>query len=102
MIYGMPTLIEANDIETCVTLCKELNLDFIEINMNFPQYQVDTIDILYYQSLCRKNNIFFTIHLEEDLNVCGYNKEVTNAYIRTVLSAIQMAKQLNTPVINMH
>jgi sugar phosphate isomerase/epimerase len=36
---GMPTLIETNSIESCVKLCKELGLDFIELNMNLPQYQ---------------------------------------------------------------
>jgi sugar phosphate isomerase/epimerase len=102
MDFGMPTLIETRDIEACVSLCKELKLDFIELNMNFWQYQTEKIDIPYYQSLCRKHGIFFTIHLEEELNVCGYNKEVTDAYIRTVLSVIEIAKQLKIPIINMH
>ncbi|WP_259473503.1 hypothetical protein [Clostridium estertheticum] len=34
--FGMPTLIETNSIESCVKLCKELGLDFIELNMNLP------------------------------------------------------------------
>ena len=33
--FGMPTLIENDSIESCVKLCKELSLDFIELNMNF-------------------------------------------------------------------
>jgi len=37
MQYGMPTLIETNSIEECAALCKELHLDFIELNMNLPQ-----------------------------------------------------------------
>ena len=28
-----------------IELCKELKLDFIEINMNLPQYQKNNIDI---------------------------------------------------------
>lgn len=39
--FGMPTLIELSTISDCVKLCKELNLDFIELNMNMPQYQVE-------------------------------------------------------------
>lgn len=33
---GMPTLIEFKTIEQNVDLCKELGLDFIELNMNLP------------------------------------------------------------------
>jgi sugar phosphate isomerase/epimerase len=102
MEFGMPTLLENKDIEACVELCKELSLDFIELNMNFPQYQIDTIDIAYYRALSETNHIYFTIHLEEALNVCGYNKEVTAAYIRTVLQTIDIAKQLKVPILNMH
>ncbi len=102
MQYGMPTLLETKDIDACVALCKELSLDFIELNMNFPQYQTDTIDIAYYNNLRKNNNIFYTIHLEEALNVCGYNKMVTGAYLNTVLATIEIAKQLNAPVLNMH
>lgn len=38
VIYGMPTLIQCESLEECIALCKELGLDFIEINMNLPQY----------------------------------------------------------------
>lgn len=41
MLLGMPTLIETNSLEECAALCKELQLDFIELNMNLPQYQLD-------------------------------------------------------------
>lgn len=40
MIYGMPTLIENEDLEANAKLCKEVGFDFIELNMNFPQYQI--------------------------------------------------------------
>ena len=42
--FGMPTLIENRTIEDNIRLCKELGLHFIELNMNFPEYQVDTIE----------------------------------------------------------
>lgn len=102
MHLGMPTLLENRDIVDCVMLCKELSLDFIELNMNFPQYQLDMIDIAYYTELSNKYHVYYTIHLEEEMNVCGYNKEVTAAYIRTVQKAIQTAKRLKVPVLNMH
>jgi sugar phosphate isomerase/epimerase len=100
--FGMPTLIETNSIESCVRLCKELGLDFIELNMNLPQYQTESIDIQQLRSICENENIYFTIHIDENINVCDFNNEVANAYTKTVLSTIDIAKQLKIPVLNMH
>ena len=44
MQYGMPTLIENRTFEENVALCKELGLKFIELNMNFPEYQIDKLE----------------------------------------------------------
>ena len=100
--FGMPTLIETNSIESCVRVCKELELDFIELNMNLPQYQIENIDIQQLLSICKDENIYFTIHLDENLNVCDFNYDIANAYMKTVLSTIEIAKQLKIPVLNMH
>lgn len=36
MKLGMPTLIELPDINKTADLCEELELSFIELNMNMP------------------------------------------------------------------
>lgn len=100
--FGMPTLIENSRIEECVILCKELGLDFIELNMNLPQFQVETMNIQQLKSIYENENIYFTIHLDENLNVCDFNNEVSAAYIKTVLSTIDIAKEIKIPVLNMH
>ena len=41
MQFGMPTLIENHTLEENAALCETLGLRFIELNMNFPEYQVD-------------------------------------------------------------
>ena len=38
--FGMPTLIENRTLEDNVALCSGLGMKFIELNMNFPEYQV--------------------------------------------------------------
>lgn len=103
MEFGMPTLIENSSLEETVALCSELNLQFVELNMNLPQYQVEKLeDVTYLKEIARKNNIYFTIHLDENLNVCDFNHAVTNAYLETVKRTIQVAKELKVPVLNMH
>lgn len=67
MKYGMSTLIENENIESCIALCKKLNLDFVELNMNLPEYQADKIDILKLKPACEREDIFFTIHLDENM-----------------------------------
>ena len=41
--FGMPTLIELAGLEENAKLCNGLGLKFIELNMNLPQYQVESL-----------------------------------------------------------
>ncbi len=100
--YGMPTLIETSTLEECAKLCAELELDFIELNMNMPQYQLDKIDVGYFKSVADKYGVYYTIHLDENLNVSDFNPYVAEAYKKTVADTIEIAKQLGIRVINMH
>ena len=100
--YGMPTLIETRTLEECAKLCTELGHHFIELNMNLPQYQLDKIDVEYFKSIADKYGVYYTIHLDENLNVCDFNPYVAEAYIKTVADTIKIAKQLDIKVLNMH
>lgn len=102
MYCGMPTLIELPEIEDCAALCRALDLDFIEFNMNLPQYQPDTLDEKRLARVAREYGIFYSIHLDENMNVADFNPYVTRGYFRTVLETISLAKRLEIPVLNMH
>lgn len=99
---GMPTLIELPGPEDCAGLCRELGLQFIELNMNLPQYQTDRIDIERLERIKEEYGIYFTIHLDENLNPSDFNRYVAQAYRQTAADAIQLAKRLEVPVLNMH
>jgi len=100
--FGMPTLIETSTLEDCAKLCSELELDFIELNMNMPQYQLDKTDVNYFKGIADKYGVYYTIHLDENLNVSDFNPYVAQAYIKTVSDTIEIAKHLGVKVINMH
>ena len=102
MQFGMPTLIELKSLESCATLCRKLELDFIELNMNFPEYQPDKLDAAQLLEIADKYGIYYTIHLAENLNPCDFNNKVAAAYTDTVLRTIEVAKQLAVPVLNLH
>jgi hypothetical protein len=99
---GIPTLIECPSLEQSLVLCSELGLDFIELNMNLPEYQLDRIDVAAAKRLFKQYGKYPTIHLDENLNVCDFNNCVADAYVETVVQTIKLAKELDAPVINIH
>lgn len=100
--YGMPTLIETATIADCARLCGALGLSFIEINMNLPQYQPEQLNLSLLRALSAQYGIYFTIHLDENLNISDFNPRVARAYTETVTETIAVAKALHIPVLNMH
>lgn len=100
--FGMPTLIECPSLEQTLSLCCELGFDFVELNMNLPEYQLDRIDGADVKRIFQQYGKYPTIHLDENLNVCDFNSTVADAYLDTVLQTIALAKDLNAPIINMH
>lgn len=100
--FGMPALIELPNLTECAKLCRDLGLRFIELNMNLPQFQCDKFDCEVFERVARDYGIYYTIHLDENLNPCDFNPLVADAYLKTVLEIVAFAKQLNIPILNMH
>ncbi|WP_429145159.1 sugar phosphate isomerase/epimerase family protein [Anaerotaenia torta] len=102
MEFGMPTLIELKSLEACAKLCKELGLQFIELNMNLPEYQADRMEADIFMEIAQRYGIYYTIHLDEKLSPCDFNERIAQAYTDTVIHTIEAAKRLHVPVLNMH
>lgn len=99
---GMPTLIELPDLEDCAGLCRELGLQFVELNMNLPQYQTERMRLEGLREIAERYGVYYTLHLDENLNICDFNPRVAAAWMDTVTEAIGLAKKLRIPVLNMH
>lgn len=103
MDFGMPTLIENETLEENVALCRELGLQFIELNMNVPLFQTEQLEETEkLRRLAAENGIYFTIHLDENLNVCDFNTLVADAYMETVERVLMAANEIGVPLLNMH
>lgn len=102
MKFGMPTLVECNDIAECAAVAKRTSLDFIEINTSFPQYLPENMDVGELRRIAKENNIFYTIHADEQLNPFDFNPVVSRCYFEVMKDIIRFAKALEIPVINMH
>ena len=93
--FGMPTLIENRTLEDNAALCGSLGLRFIELNMNFPEYQMEQLertDALL--QVAERAGIYYTVHLDENLNIADFNRLVSDAYLETVRRTVSAAKKL--------
>lgn len=95
LAFGMPTLIENETLEKNIALCRRLGLQFIELNMNFPEYQLgspEETDALF--RAAENAGIYYTVHLEETLDPACFNPLVRAAYLETVRRTVETAKAL--------
>ena len=92
--FGMPTLIENRTLQDNIDLCSSLGLKFIELNMNFPEYQTDCLEQTdIFIKAAQKAGIYYTVHLDENLNIADFNSLVSDAYLETVRRSIEIAKK---------
>jgi len=102
MKFGMPTLVECRGINECIDTAKRLKLDFVEINMSFPEYLPAALDAAELREVTDRYGITFTIHADEMLNPFDFNPKVSEVYFDVMRDTIRFAKEINVSVINMH
>jgi len=102
MDFGMPTLLELDTLEENVALCQELGLQFVEINCNVPEFQVEAMSADRLNALREITGVYFTFHLDEFLSVTDPNLTISNAYIQSVVNSIEFAKKAKIPNLTMH
>ncbi len=100
--FGMPTLIELDTLEDNVILCKSLGLDFVEINMNLPQFQLNQLTPEYLNALQDQYGIAFTFHLAEDIDIAHFNEDIRETYFKIVKETLELMTKTNIKKLNMH
>ncbi len=102
MKFGMPTLVECKDITETCEVASRFGLDFIEVNMSFPQYLPSKSGAEEYRAIAKKHGVFYTVHADEQLNPFDFNPVVSDCYFRTMSECIDFSLEIGVPVINMH
>ncbi len=100
--YGMPTMIETDTLVRCAEVCRDLGLDFVELNINFPQYVLHKLNADELNALAAAYGIGYTIHLDDEMSVADFNPYVAEGYCRTVVEAVELAKKIGAKKLNMH
>ncbi len=102
MKYGMPTLIELSGLENNMKMCKALGLEFIELNMNVPEYQVHMLNTLDVNALKKKYGVELTMHLPENFYFADFNPSMRSAAFDIFAQTVEFAKETGVEVLNMH
>lgn len=102
MTFGMPFLMETATVDDAVTLCKDLGLSFVELNLNFPACNLEELDLPRLRRVKAETGVGFTIHIEEDCDPFSFNMDVRRAWLTSIRKTLVAAQMLDVPVINMH
>lgn len=100
--FGAPTMVEMQTLEQGAGVCRDLGLQFLELNINFPQYTLDQLNIDQLRRISREYGIYYTLHLDDEMSIADFNPYIAGGYCRTVYDAIDLAKKLNIHRLNMH
>ena len=100
--YGAPTMVEMENLRQGAEVCRSLNLDFLELNINFPQYLLTALDAEELRTIAEEYGIFYTLHLDDEMSIADFNPYIADGYCRTVYDAIELSKKLGIRKLNMH
>lgn len=100
--FGAPTMVEMENLEQGAEVCRALNLDFLELNINFPQYLLEKLDVAQLKKLAAENGIFYSLHLDDEMSIADFNPYIAEGYCKTVYDAIELSQKLGIQRLNMH
>jgi len=99
---GMPALIEMPQLPGLVDLCQELELSFIELNMNMPDNCPEALDPLELRDITKSTGIEFTLHSPDELDLGSLHPTVRQGYLDRMREALGWCAQAGVRTLNMH
>jgi len=99
---GMPALIEMPRLADLVDLCQELELSFVELNMNMPDHCPEALDPLEVRDAGRRAGIEFTLHSPDELDLGSLHPTVREGHLDRMREALGWCAQAGVKVLNMH
>lgn len=101
MKLGMPILFEYETIEENIKLAKELNLDFIENNLNFSYGRKALENPEHLKKILDDAGLFQTLHFYDETDFASY-EEVTEAYLGLMDKYVTLGSKCNLKMLNIH
>ncbi|MFA5524643.1 MAG: sugar phosphate isomerase/epimerase family protein [Tissierellales bacterium] len=102
MKLGMAALIEFNSLEENIKLCKELELDFIELNLNYPTFMPEKFSYKEILDAKAKYGIDFTVHLPEEIDLTSFHPTIRKGHLERCKELIEWTRKAEIKIANMH
>ena len=99
---AMPALIEYDNFQQNIELCRKLDLDFVEVNLNLPYCDPDRLLSFFHNNRGSMKGVRISIHLPEEIDIANYHKTIRSGFIKFIKEAIAISGELNAPILNLH
>jgi len=99
---GIPTLIELPGFERTVELALELKVDFIELNMNMPEFCPESLPAKAIRDCHRRTGLDFTIHMPDDTDLASFHDPIREGHVARFGETARWAAEAGARLINLH
>ncbi|MDD1747116.1 MAG: sugar phosphate isomerase/epimerase [Methanomassiliicoccales archaeon] len=99
---GIPTLIELPDFDMTVKLALELKVDFIELNMNMPEFCPESLPAKTIRECRNRTGLEFTIHMPDDTDLASFHDPIREGHVARFGETARWAAEAGAALINLH
>lgn len=99
--FGMPALMEYQELRPNLELCQELGLDFIELNMNLPYSFPENLSSRDMKKAL-KEGLRFSIHLHDELDLGSLHQSVRQGHLARCEDALRWGAKNGVFLLNLH
>ncbi len=100
-VFGIPVLIGYQDLRPNLDLCKELGLDFVELNVNLPYSFPENINSRDLRTAI-KDGMRFSVHLHDELDLGSLQPSVRRGHLERCEEALRWGSRNGVFLINLH
>ncbi|TFG55734.1 MAG: sugar phosphate isomerase/epimerase, partial [Methanomassiliicoccus sp.] len=100
-LFGMPALIEYQELRPNLELCRELGLDFLELNMNMPYSFPENLDLREMRGAA-EDGLCFSMHLHDELDLGSLHPSVRQGHLNRCMETLHWAAENGVWLLNLH
>ena len=100
-LFGMPALIEYQELRPNLELCRELRLDFLELNMNMPYSFPENLDPREMKGAA-DDGLRFSMHLHDELDLGSLHPSVRQGHLNRCEETLHWAAENGVWLLNLH
>lgn len=100
-VFGIPVLIGFHELRPNLELCRELGLDFVELNINLPYSFPENMSSHEVRTAV-KEGMRFSMHLHDELDLGSLQPSVRQGHLERCEEALRWGSRHGAFLINLH